>query len=268
MTQIDQAETWDAPHAQPENESSDEQQELSRGRQRSQQSEEGGHQGERAISIAAGSILTLLGLSRASGPGLIVAGVGGVMIYRGAMGTGFGKGRAHASLATRGIHVTEAYLVNRPADELYQFWRNFENLPRIMTHVESVTVSGDRRSHWVVHPPRLTGKLEWDAEITRDEPNQLISWQSLAGADVDNAGEIRFSKAMGDRGTEVRVSMRYLPPAGRLGHWLATMLGESAERLVREDLRNFKRLMECGEIPTIEGQPHGACAGWGFRQKK
>jgi uncharacterized membrane protein len=171
-------------------------------------------------------------------------------------------------LDSRGIHVEQAFLINRSPEDLYQYWRNFENLPRIMTHLQRVTVYDDRRSHWAAKAPRLAGgSVEWDAEITADEPNQRIAWRSLPGSDIECAGEIRFSRAMGDRGTEVHVFMDYVPPAGRVGHWIATLFGEAPRRQMRDDLRNFKRLMEIGEIITTAGQPRGTCTGQGTREK-
>ena len=92
------------------------------------------------------------------------------------------------------------------------------NLPRIMSHLESVEVRDDRHSHWVAKAQVAGGKqFEWDAEITHDEPNTLIGWRSLPGADIDNAGQIRFAPAIGDRGTEVHVFIDYVPPAGPAG---------------------------------------------------
>lgn len=228
--------------------------------------------GERAVSLAAGSILALLGLARKSLPGALVAGVGGGLIYRGATGhcpmyqaLGINSAQADpADIAARGIHVEQAYLINRSPEDLYGYWRNFQNLPGIMTHLERVEVLDDRRSHWVAKAPRIAGgSVEWDAEIMEDEPNSRIAWRSLPGSDVDTVGEIRFARAPGDRGTEVHVFMDYIPPAGRLGHWIATLFGEAPRRQMRDDLRNFKRLMETGEIPTIIGQPHGTCTGTG-----
>ena len=233
---------------------------------------------ERAVSVTAGSILALTGLSRASLPGLLIAGVGGAMIFRGATGhcpayEALGVDTAkdddkspEKQIADRGIHVEQAYLINRSPEDLYGFWRNFENLPGIMTHLRSVQVLDERRSHWIATAPKLAGgKVEWDAEITRDDPNQLIAWRSLPGSQIDCTGQIRFAKALGDRGTEVHVFMDYVPPAGKLGHWVATLFGEAPRRQMRDDLRNFKRLMETGEIPTIEGQSKGTCLGRGKR---
>jgi len=233
---------------------------------------------ERTASVAAGSIVALLGLSRGTLPGLIMAGLGGALIYRGATGhcsvyeklnmdsTGTRTGK-EAVEDGKGLHAEGAFLVNRSAEDCYRFWRDFEKLPTIMRHLESVKVLDDKRSHWVMtakHTPG--GKLEWDAEITRDQPNEVIAWQSLPGADVESAGEIRFSKALGDRGTEVHVFMDYWPPAGKLGEWTATLFGASPRRLLREDLRNFKRIMEIGEILSLEGQSRGSCMGTGRRE--
>jgi uncharacterized membrane protein len=237
-------------------------------------------QGERAVSLAAGAIVTLMGVSRRSLPGLLVAGVGAGLLYRGATGhcpaydrLGINTledgqdGDTEEQIAKRGIHVENAFLINRPAEELYRYWRNFENLPRIMTHLESVSVIDDRRSHWAARLPRIAGgkRLEWDAEVTRDDPNALIAWRSLPGSDIDTTGQIRFGQPVADRGTEVHVFMEYVPPGGMLARWIAPLFSKASRRMIREDLRNFKRIMEVGEIPTIIGQPHGTCAGQGER---
>jgi uncharacterized membrane protein len=236
---------------------------------------------ERVVSVAAGAILTAFGLARRSGVGALIAGVGGAMLHRGLTGhcylyeslgidtarpAGIEAGTPE-DIAARGIHVEHACLINRPASELYGFWRNFENLPRFMRFLESVNRIDELRSHWATRAPAIAGgRLEWDARITRDERDSLIAWQSLAGSGLEAAGEVHFRAAPGDRGTEVHVVMDYVPPAGRLGHWAAALFGHSPERQIREDLRNFKRLMECGEIPTIEGQPRGTCLGRGSQE--
>lgn len=238
-------------------------------------------EGERIASVAAGSLLAAVGISRRSIPGALVAGLGGALIHRGVTGycraySALGVDTAHQKADRRpdeiwrkGVHVEEACLINKSPEELYNYWRNFENLPRIMSHLETVRVLDDRRSHWVAKAPRVAGgRIEWDAEITHDEPNALIGWRSLPGSEVENVGQIRFSRARGDRGTEVHVFMDYIPPAGRLGHWVATLFGESPQRQMREDLRSFKRLMETGEILTTEGQPRGTCSGRGYGEEE
>ncbi len=155
-----------------------------------------------------------------------------------------------------GIEVKESVTINKPAQELYDFWRNFENLPQFMKHLESVTVQGDKRSHWKAKAPAgMT--VEWDAEITDEQPGEMIAWRSLEKAQVPNRGSVRFKPASGDRGTEVHVEMVYNPPAGKLGAAVAKLFREEPNQQVSGDLRRFKALMEAGEIPTTEGQPHG-----------
>jgi uncharacterized membrane protein len=127
-----------------------------------------------------------------------------------------------------------------------------------MPHLQSVTVTDDRRSHWVTSGP--AGKtVEWDAEIVDERPDELIRWQSLPGAQVANRGEVRFVPAPGDKGTEVRVSLEYSPPAGALGATIAQIFGQGPDRQVREAVRRFKSIMETGEVPTNDGQPMGTC---------
>jgi uncharacterized membrane protein len=231
---------------------------------------------ERIISLAAGSILALLGVRRRDLSGLLIAAVGGGLVWRGATGHSMvydvldvdtaNSHAKHQLMAERGAHVTQSLIVDKPAPELYAYWRNFENLPRIMSHLESVQVLEDGRSRWVARPPGVSfGRVEWDAEITDEQPNQRIAWRSLPNSDVVHQGSVKFVPAPGDRGTVVHVVMDYLPPAGPIGQLVKKLLSKALSRDIREDLRNFKRLMEVGEIPTIEGQPRGTCFGYGSR---
>lgn len=222
--------------------------------------------GERIVSGAAGSILALLGLSRRDWPGLLIASVGGALIYRCATGhspayEAMGiDAMSDGEKQRRGTHITQSFLINKSPEELYRWWRNFENLPQAMQHLEAVQVLDERRSHWIARAPSLYGgKVEWDAEITVDEQNQRIAWSSLPEADIEHRGEIRFTTVPGDRGTKVQVVLDYRPPAGQVGRLLAWLAGEEPAQQIRDDLRNFKRLMEVGEILTVSGQPHGTC---------
>jgi uncharacterized membrane protein len=154
------------------------------------------------------------------------------------------------------MHVKRAMAINRSPEELYRYWRDFENLPRFMKHLEAVRVTGDGRSHWVAKAP-ADKTVEWDAVIVEDKPNESISWRSLEGADVDNKGTVWFETATGGRGTVVTVELEYDPPAGALGATVAKLLGEDPDWQVRDDLRRFKQVMETGEVITTEGQPAG-----------
>jgi uncharacterized membrane protein len=169
--------------------------------------------------------------------------------------------RANAG-ADRGIiHTKKSLTVGRPAAEVYAFWRDFENLPRFMRHLESVTVIDEKRSHWKAKAP--AGKsVEWDAVITEERENELIAWRSVAGSDVHNAGSVRFMPAPGGRGTEVRVDMEYEPPLGKIGSKVAMIFREEPGQQVEDDLRHFKQVMELGEIvysdATKQRGPHPA----------
>lgn len=225
---------------------------------------------ERWLSVLAGGALIAVGLRRGRAEGAVGALAGAALLHRGvtghchlygALGVDTSeRGRVEGALAklpaNTALHVERAFTINRSPEELYGFWRQLSNLPRFMDHLERVDVIDDRRSHWVAKGPAGT-RMEWDAEIIEDAPNQRITWRSLEGADVSNDGTIRFEPAPAGRGTEVRVSMAYVPPAGKLGAAVAKLFGENPEQQIREDLRRFKSLMEAGEIPTTEGQPSG-----------
>lgn len=152
--------------------------------------------------------------------------------------------------------VEETISINRPPEECYRFWRDLERLPTFMQHLESVKVIDERRSHWCALGP-AGRKVEWDADITEDQPGTMLAWRSVEGADVDNAGTVHFLPGQGGKGTVVRVRMTYQPPAGRAGAMVARLLGEEPSIQVRQDLRRFKQLIETGEIPTTKGQPSG-----------
>jgi uncharacterized membrane protein len=155
---------------------------------------------------------------------------------------------------TGAVHVKRTVTINRSAQDLFQAWRRFEDLPRFMDHLESVQSTGPNRWHWVAKGP-LGSKVEWDAEIFREHPNEMITWRSLPGADVDHVGSVWFEPAHGGQGTIVRVQMEYHPPAGKLGAKVAKLFGEAPEKQIAMDLMRFKQLMETGEVARTEGQP-------------
>src|SRR5215475_1020244 len=155
------------------------------------------------------------------------------------------RAEANGSVAEiNGIRVEKSVIVTRERSDLYHFWRNFRNLPQIMNHLEEVRELSPTRSHWVAKAPVGT-KVEWDAEVTHDQENELIAWRSLEGATVANAGSVRFLH-FAEHKTEVRVSLEYAPPGGRLGAFIATLFGENPEQQITEDLAQFKHMMESG----------------------
>ena len=224
---------------------------------------------ERWSTAFAGGGLATYGLLRKDPLGYALGALGLGLIYRASTGhcstyqalginnvPAEDQGAVRAKLGDVGIKVVHSVTVNASPDTLYAYWRDFTNLPHIMDHLNSVTVQTNGRSHWVAKAP-LGRTVEWDAEIINEVPGQLIAWQSLPGADVDNAGSVRFKPGPTGRGTEVRVELSYAPPAGKAGATVAKLLGEEPKKQLDDDLRHFKQLMETGERPTTEGQASG-----------
>jgi uncharacterized membrane protein len=246
---------------------------------------------ERWFSMMAGTALAIYGARRQQTVGGAAALAGAAMLYRGATGhchvyEAIGLNRARPSRGSRpralrgagfysasykgtgsiadrhsdtrqqlggerGIHVVESVTINRPIGEVYRFWRNFENLPRFMKHLESVAAREVGISHWVARGPAHT-KVEWDARIINEVENQVIGWQSLEGSMVSTAGSVNFDED--PHGTRVTVHLQYNPPGGRVGAAVAWLFGEEPHQAIREDLRRFKRLMESDD-PTTAGPP-------------
>jgi len=223
---------------------------------------------ERWASIAAGTGLAVYGLSRLKSNGWLYAGVGGLLLRRGvtahcdmyeALGVntaGTADDTRAALRGSRGVNVLESVTINRPIDELYRFWRNLENLPQFMRHLESVEKVTDTISHWRAKGPAGT-IVEWDAEVFNEVPPKLIAWRSIEGAEVVSAGSVNFDIAGPARGTRITVHMQYSPPGGKLGAKVAKLFGADAETEVREDLRRVKQIVESGEVPATSGQPRG-----------
>ncbi|MBE8997411.1 SRPBCC family protein [Nostoc sp. LEGE 12447] len=211
---------------------------------------------ERWASLIGGGAMVLMGLRQGSLRGALTALAGGGLIYQGATKQSTIQQAQEAIGINQPIKVEKTVTINKSAEELYSFWHNFENLPTFMKHLKSVNVYNEKRSHWIANAP-LGKSVEWDADILEDRENEFISWASVEGADVDNSGFVRFKKAPGDRGTEVKVVLEYNPPGGALGATVAKLFGEEPEQQIGDELRRFKMLMETGEIATTEGQPSG-----------
>jgi uncharacterized membrane protein len=151
--------------------------------------------------------------------------------------------------------IVRTTTVNRSVEDVYQFWRNFENLPRFMRNLESVRVTGDRLSTWRAKAPFGT-TVEWEAELVDDEPNALIGWRSLPHSDIQNCGTVRFQQATGRRGTVIRVELRYTPPGGQLTATAAKLFMMEPGRQVEDDLRRFKQVIETGEVVHSDASIH------------
>ncbi len=228
---------------------------------------------ERVACAIAGGALAAYGFRRRSATGLVLTLAGAALLHRG--GTGHcntyqalgistadsGDQKAsdcspteHEAGIARDVHVEKSIVIDKSPEELYNFWRDFENLPRFMDHLESVNSVGFNRWHWVVKGPVGT-RPEWDAEIYNEKPNELIAWRSLDGT-VTNAGSVRFEPAPGEPGTQVKVVVNYNAPGGKVSALIAKLFGQEPGQMIEGDLRRLKQLFETGEI-AVENQPSG-----------
>jgi uncharacterized membrane protein len=195
-------------------------------------------------ALIGGSALAIYGITRRSPLGIALAASGGSVALLAANRKPSPPSSAAASI-----------LINCTPQEAYRFWRDFENLPRIMNRLEGVSKLTDRRSRWVALGPG--GKqIRWEAEITSEQENEHIAWRSLPDSDIQVNGRVDFRQAPAGRGTIIEARIEYSPLPGAR-NTLANFLNQGASFILRQDLRRLEALMETGEIPTIEGQPHG-----------
>lgn len=229
---------------------------------------------ERAVSVAAGSAIIAYAMTKSrrenlsptamtTATGLIARGLTGFCPVSAIVGRDTGRSNTRTALGgARGVHVHESITINRPAPELFRFWRDFANLPRFMDHLEDVEVRSPIRSVWTARAPAgMT--VKWEAEIINEVEGELIGWQSTDNADVATAGSVRFVPVGGQvsnlspTATEIIVRLQYEPPAGRLGSWVAWLFGEEPAQQIRADLTKLKALLEAGEAPRTDGPTAG-----------
>lgn len=185
--------------------------------------------------------------------GLLGALAGGALLFRGIKGQ-WPFGGATTS-APKTVDLSTRQTIKKPRKELYAYWRNLENLPNFMSHLEEVKELDDKRSTWTAKIPGGMGTVEWDAEIVRERTNHLIAWRSLSDAEIENAGEVRFESAPGGKGTIVETTISYRPPAGELGSYAAKLFNPAFEKTVKKDLEEFKKFMEKGGKPKRKSAP-------------
>jgi uncharacterized membrane protein len=187
---------------------------------------------------------------------VLLAGIGGVLVYRGA--TGHCPAFQQLGISTADnpqpepVEIAEALTVNVDRRAAYDFWRKLENLPRFMHHLRRVEDLGNGRSRWTAKGPGPLPDLAWTAEIVEEVPGERLVWRSLPGADVHNAGHVNFKDGP-HGGTEIHARIAYRPPAGDLGASVARWLDPVLGQMVKEDIRRFQHVIETGEVPTIDG---------------
>lgn len=207
--------------------------------------------------LAGGGVAAYAAVRRGGASGILMGALGGVLLYQGATGhSAIPERLMRMGRQSRDVHLASTITIDRPASDLYEFWKGFTRLPKVMTFLESVEPRGgvtNDVTHWAVKGPR-GHRVEWDAEVTEDVPDQRIGWRSLEGSDINTWGAVRFNEAPAGRGTEVHVSMHYEPPGGNVGRAVGHFLGGLSQALIKQNLKQFKAYMESGEVPT--GRSH------------
>lgn len=208
---------------------------------------------EHIAVLVTGGLLFLTGARKGGLGGFLFKLGGAALLFRGQQGykrlynaVGLEVANKPTGVGKQNVRVEAEVTVNRPREELYRIWRNFENLPVFMDHIVSVTETDDTNSHWVIRAPAGM-VVSWDAHVVNDIENELIAWETVEGSGVDNAGSVHFEDD-GEDGTRIRIVLRYDPPADLFGAFVAKFLGNDPQRQIEQDLRRFKQIMEVGSM--------------------
>lgn len=227
---------------------------------------------ERMASTVAGTVMVTRGLRKPSAGRLLFAAAGADLIYRGITGhcaiysmlgaNTATRSRSGSEIAASAPEVKRSITIGKSPEELYAFWRNPDNLAKVVAHFAEVTPQRDGILHWRVRGP-LKQVFEWDSEHTEEQPNRVLSWQSLPGSSLLNQGRITFEPGPDGVGTEVTLRMQFEPPLGGIGAGLVNAFHKIPRTIAGQTLRRFKSLAETGEIPTLAQNPSGR-GSWDF----
>ncbi len=214
-------------------------------------------QGERALSLVAGSYLLYKGLKNIIDHPLLAlqgAAAGGYLIYRGATGVcPIYKKLGKDTTDPQAINITENIVVAAPRAKVYEFWRELSNLPKFMKHLKSVYEISGTESHWVANIPGNLIELDWNAEITREGEGSYLGWQSIEDSMIENAGKVEFRDTLNGTGTEIHIEIDYFPPAGSVGRGIVSLFNGVFEKMIREDIKGFKAYAEAADFMAYAG---------------
>lgn len=207
--------------------------------------------GERLLSLLGGTGLLLLGRNRGRMTRLGLLAAAGGLLYRGIRGycpvkAAVGRSDRQTTTWAEPIVIETQLLIDKPREEVYAYWRQMENLPRLMSHIKHVRALDEQHSHWIIRMPGNMGSLSWDAKLVEDRPGEKLAWQSVPDALVDNSGEVLFREGPTASQTDLYLRIRYLPPAGVAGTTIARVLNPVFARMVEDDIRSFKERLESG----------------------
>ncbi len=209
---------------------------------------------ERLASALTGGALAAYGLAKRNPAGIALALLGGTILLRGTTGHCLVYQAMGASTAPEeeDVHIEDAIIVNQPRAVLFAFWREFANLPQFVPGLESVIPVGDTQLHWVANTPGER-RITWDTEIIAEKKNALITWRTLPDSPLRHTASVRFTTVPHGGGTEVRLSVEYRAPGGKIAGKLSQVFGKDPEHTLHEILRQFKQLVESGEVEPTDG---------------
>lgn len=209
---------------------------------------------ERIISVIAGSFLlykALTGKKRKLKKAMTAA----LLLFRGYTGSCplYYTFNIDTTQPVSRVSASTSLIVDKPRDEVYRFWRNLDNLPYFMSHLESVKVFNAKLSEWKIRIPGGLFTIDWKSEIIADEENEYIAWKSLPGSQIENSGMVWFMDSA-ENSTELKIELSYQAPGGNAGAFAGKLFNPVLERMIREDIKNFKTYMETGEIVNTLGE--------------
>ena len=220
------------------------------------------HTVERRISALLGGTLLLQSLTRRSSAigekalaaALLYRGISGHSFLYQVLGISTANEQQQHGQADNAPEVERSITIEKPADELYRFWRDPQNLSHIMGDLGEVTETGNGITHWVVQGP-FHRRIEWNTQFVEERPGELLRWKSVDGSPYPNEGSVQFRSAPRDWGTEVTLHFRFDAPGGTLGNKAVNSAIIIPRLLVEKALRRFKSLAESGEYPTLKHNP-------------
>lgn len=214
-------------------------------------------QGERFVSLLGGSYLLYKSLKNISSHPLVgIQGAlaSGLLIYRGITGVcPLYKALDKDTTDPEAITIVEQITVNAPKEKVYKFWRELSNLPKFMAHLKKVTEINETESTWEADTPGHLIPLKWNAEITREQENTYLGWQSVEGSMIENAGKVEFKDTINQIGTELHIEISYFPPAGSVGRGVASLFSGLFENMIKEDIQSFKAYVEHKDFKNYVG---------------
>lgn len=209
---------------------------------------------ERILSVVGGGVLAALGVRAKGVRGTILGLAGATLVHRGvtgycqvygALGVGGSREKPAAPDAEGGFSGTAATAINRPASELYEFWRDFTTAPRFRDSITTVEMIDENTSRWTAAGP-MGRSFQWTSRVTEDRPGEFIAWESIPPSDVPNRGSVRFIPFGNGRQTEVHYTVEIDTPGGVVGKAILSLFHQAPQALMEEDLRHFRQLMESG----------------------